>query len=126
MKKLLLLLSCAALIVFGLAACSEPGTKADKTAKIELEGNATTGYQWKLKENGENVSVSEGEYKTNSAKEGMTGVGGVSTFTVTGVKEGSCSIVLEYTRFNDSVSETKVFTATVASDLSVTVSEVVE
>lgn len=140
MKKVITLALAAALMLSLFAGCgntasSSAASKAAtsqaavssaataKTAEIELEANATTGYQWKVKEAGENVKVTEGEYVVNSTASEMVGVGGKQYFTVEGVKEGSCEIVIEYVGpgTDAPVDETKTFTATVAADLSVTV-----
>lgn len=126
MKKFCALLLSTCLLVLTLTACGTPAAAGEKTAKIQLKGNATTGYEWVVSQVGENVKVSAYEYKTDtsSGTEEMDGVGGVFTFTVEGVKEGSCEIVFDYVSPGEKKSEkTATYTATVAKDLTLTVKE---
>lgn len=72
-----------------------------ETIHIELAGNATTGYQWKLKKGqGEDslVSVGNPAYLSDPAPEGVVGVGGKYTFVFTAKKSGKGTLQFVYAR----------------------------
>lgn len=124
MKKMFSILVVLALAALMLTGCASTPKTDSGVAVITIKGNVTTGRQWVLKEAGENVKVSEGEYKTDEAPSGMMGVGGTYTFAVQGVKEGSCSIVFNCVGPDgETVEDTKTCTATVDSKLRVTIKE---
>lgn len=63
---------------------------------LSIAGNPTTGYQWVAQET-EGLTVSE-EYKHNDAPEGMAGVGGVYTWTITSDTPGAYYFTAYYQR----------------------------
>jgi predicted secreted protein len=66
---------------------------------IELDANATTGYEWiyHFKKDGI-ISLEDSEYITDKHEPGMVGVGGVQKFIFKGDKKGKTEINLEYKR----------------------------
>jgi len=70
-----------------------------KTATIELEANATTGYIWVYTISPESVirEVSS-EYIPDKNKEGIAGAGGKQIFTFEAIAEGEAELVFSYLR----------------------------
>lgn len=69
------------------------------TLVITLEGNITTGYQWELLPNNDNILQLQGEpeYVQKSAGK-LMGAGGVYHFTFKAAKAGNTSVALKYYR----------------------------
>jgi predicted secreted protein len=70
-----------------------------KTATIELEANATTGYTWvyTMSPKGVIQEVSS-EYVPDKNNEGITGAGGKQIFTFEAIAEGEAELVFSYLR----------------------------
>jgi len=70
-----------------------------KTAKVELDANATTGYTWvcTITPDGVIHEVSS-EYIPDKNNEGITGAGGKQIFTFEAVAEGEAELVFSYLR----------------------------
>ena len=92
MKKLILAL--AAVLI--LTACGRE-TPAPQSVSFALESNPTTGYTWQVSQSEELFSVNS-SYAEKKHAEGMTGVGGTETFTLTPLKAGKTEITLTYAR----------------------------
>lgn len=62
-----------------------------ETVDITLSTNVTTGYQWTAKAAGKKgtIKVSQGTYTAPANTEGMVGVPGTTTWTVTALKKGT-------------------------------------
>ena len=72
---------------------------------IDLEGNPTTGYQWKvISADADKLEVKD-EYIPDENKEGLVGKGGTYRFTAHGIGEGNCSIDIAYMRGWESSNE---------------------
>ena len=72
---------------------------------IDLEGNPTTGYQWKvISADADKLEVKD-EYIPDENKEGLVGKGGTYRFTAHGIGEGDCSIDIAYMRGWESSNE---------------------
>ncbi|MBR0466947.1 MAG: protease inhibitor I42 family protein [Clostridia bacterium] len=78
---------------------------AQKTYKIELEANETTGYRWVYYLSSEDIVTVKGEYIPDENKKGLVGVGGTQVFTVTGISEGEVIIACEYISPGEGVAE---------------------
>lgn len=89
MKKILL-----ALCVLLLVGCNK---SSSKNLTIILNGNPTTGYNWKYEIEDNIVDITE-EYVTNCEEPGVSGCGGNYTYTIKGLKKGETNIKFIYKR----------------------------
>ena len=64
---------------------------------VSIAGNPTTGYQWVAQET-PGLTVSEPDYQQNDAPEGMAGVPGVYTWTITSDTPGAYYFTAYYQR----------------------------
>ena len=98
MKKRVLLclavIGCAALF---LAGC---GNKEPQTATLKVDANPTTGYEWTVTQ-APNLFDITSEYVEDEHAEGMTGVGGTETFTLTPKETGTATVEFLYARPSD-------------------------
>ena len=70
-----------------------------KTATIELEANATTGYTWVYTMSPENViRLVSSEYIPDKNNEKTTGSGGKQIFIFEAIAEGETELVFSYLR----------------------------
>ncbi len=96
MKKNLYLfvVLCATALLLGCSMMQE-----QKTAIIELEANATTGYTWiyTISPKGIVHEVSN-EYIPDKKNEGIDGAGGKHIFTFEAIAEGEAELVFSYLR----------------------------
>ena len=105
MKKILNILFITFVCVL-LCACGKEEVVGGKTAEINLDGNATTGYEWKYSLSDETLlNVVENEYVPNEAPEEMVGVGGIQKYVFKGLKEGEVIVTLTYSQPWDTVTE---------------------
>ncbi len=93
MKRILILALAAAFI---MSACGREAPKP-QTVTFSLEANPTTGFQWQVTQSEELFKI-ERSYTENAHAEGMTGVGGIESFTLTPLKPGRTEITLTYAR----------------------------
>lgn len=89
------------IILFCMPAFSKENkfkVKVGDTFKIELESNATTGYQWQLAKslNEKIVKLVSSKYILPSSN--LVGAGGTEVWTFKGIKEGKTKISLKYVR----------------------------
>ena len=84
-------------ILASLFSCS--GSDDQKTVKIELEGNPTTGYTWvyTMKPEGIVREVSN-EYIQNNTDENVAGAGGKFVFIFEAISTGEAELVFSYLR----------------------------
>lgn len=87
-------------------------TAAGKTFVLALASNPTTGYEWTLTDTMDKsvLSMSDHNYKSDSAPAGMTGVGGTDYWTFKALKNGTTEIKLVYARPWESVQPAETFT----------------
>ena len=72
-------------------------TQEQKTASIELEGNATTGYSWVYTMSPEGViNELSNDYIPDKTNDGIAGSGGKFIFTFEAVSEGEAELVFSY------------------------------
>ena len=126
MKKLIALLMALSLLAFGYAiAESTPATVA-----ITFVENPTTGFTWTWAvESGAQtapVEVVDNGYTGAANTEGMEGVGGTHSWTLTGKAEGDVTVTFVYGQAweGGEVADTIVYTVHVDKDLNVTVADV--
>lgn len=93
MKKYLFL-ALAAVLLF--SACGKEAPQP-QTASFTLDSNPTTGFSWQVTQSEELFKV-ESDYKENEHEEGMVGVGGKETITLTPLKPGKTEVTLTYAR----------------------------
>jgi inhibitor of cysteine peptidase len=91
MKKIVCLICCFC-IAASLAGCSQ----GNKTVKIKLEGNPTTGYTWEYEMSPDGIvrEVSN-DYASDSS---AVGSGGTFTFVFEGVAPGEAVLTFSYLR----------------------------
>lgn len=126
MKKLIALLMALSLLAFGYAiAESTPATVA-----ITFVENPTTGFTWTWTvESGAKtapVEMVDNGYTGAANTEGMEGVGGTHSWTLTGKAEGDATVTFVYGQAweGGEVADTIVYTVHVDKDLNVTVTDV--
>jgi len=99
MKKSLCLfvflcVTASSFLLFGCSTAQE-----QKTAAIELEGNATTGHSWVYTMSPEGVICElSNEYIPDKTNGGIAGSGGKFIFTFEAVSEGEAELVFSYLR----------------------------
>lgn len=96
--KILIVLVIFALTVPAFAKGSVINTKAGNTFKIQLESNASTGFQWKLA-----VPLDEKIVKLVSSdyiapNTNLVGAGGKEVWVFKAIKKGTTKISLKYVR----------------------------
>ena len=91
--------------------------------QFSFAANATTGYSWAQKQEGDSV-VLEKEFYTAPKNTGMVGQGGTQYYNYRAVKPGTTTITFTYQRpwETDPPITTYVAVVAVADDLSVSVS----
>lgn len=80
---------------------SDSGTTklaAGTTGRIQLPGNATTGYAWKCESSDSSVLAMVGSAYLPSASNGMVGVGGTYLFDFKALKAGTATVTCRYYR----------------------------
>ena len=66
--------------------------------RIELAGNATTGYAWQVAARGDSVTVAKSTYVPDDHAPGLVGSGGRQIFPCVAVRKGATTIRLTYAR----------------------------
>lgn len=90
--------------------------------RIDIPGNATTGYFWTATSFGDNINVLEAIYSVNPASEGTVGAGGTFSFPIYGLEAGKGTIEFSCLHAGDyALEETKTVDYIVNDDLSVTI-----
>jgi inhibitor of cysteine peptidase len=110
MRKIWQMLLVSALAVMVLSACgggtvvagedmsgSEVSVKKGENVEIKLNGNASTGYSWVVKELDESILQSNGDpdYKADSI---LTGSGGTYIYSFKAIETGTTTIKMAYLR----------------------------
>ena len=73
--------------------------KVGETATITLEANRTTGYQWSHNiADQEILEIISDEYQETEQDQDVVGAGGTRIVEIKGVKEGTTTVELEYSR----------------------------
>ena len=70
----------------------------DRCVEIRLAANPTTGFQWEFTVEGDAVAVTGEEYRTKNGGEQLCGAGGVTTLTLSPVRNGSGKVIARYLR----------------------------
>lgn len=84
-------------------------TKMGDIFSIVLDANPTTGYQWEVEIDSDNIQLIDREYITSS-KEPVPGAGGYETFNFFALKPGNTNIKFSYLRsWEGDVIETLVY-----------------
>lgn len=129
MKKAFSLLLVLVMVLLTVSAMAETA-EDDKCFTITLTSNPTTGYDWQYVASDDFITV-EQEYLTSAdidklagiqpTAEPLSGEGGLTVFTIKGVKPGTAVIALEYAQSWDENSTEAGLTYTLAvnDDLSV-------
>ena len=99
MKKSLCLFVFLCVTALSLLSLGCSMAQEQKTAKVELDANATTGYTWvcTITPDGVIHEVSS-EYIPDKNNEGITGAGGKQIFTFEAIAEGEAELVFSYLR----------------------------
>lgn len=97
LKPFFLLAILLILIIVTLFACGE--NSSSKTFRVELGGNATTGYNWTYSMDTQGiVKEIENNYVTDHNPKGLSGVGGTYIFAFEGVSPGEVKLHFVYSR----------------------------
>ena len=123
MKKNLIYL----FILLSLTGCGKekkssnvPPTKTNTT--ITLEGNETTGYTWTCTEENNYLKIKSTYQEDTKKDEDITGVGGIYTITLTGLKEGTTELTCQYKRdWEEEAEETRTYPVEIDKNLKVKV-----
>jgi inhibitor of cysteine peptidase len=96
---ILLALGCAAGGVKEYTSSDQPiEVKVGNQFMITLDSNPTTGYKWEANFDQDMLKLVKSEFKQDTSRPGMVGVGGKEYFTFMGVKSGDTQIKLTYKR----------------------------
>jgi inhibitor of cysteine peptidase len=84
--------------------------RSGESFTIRLEANPTTGYEWSATIGDEAVlSLEKSDYAADETASGMTGSGGVQSFTFKALKSGDTTVELVYQRsWEPSEDDTRV------------------
>lgn len=133
-KKALFLIAAALSLTFLFAACGNndeniitevesesPGdpepVDSDKEYRIELEGNATTGYRWMYKADPEGIVEEVSNDYIVEGDDGEAGTPGTFVFVFEGVKEGETTLEFRYARaWEDEDAQSVSYTLSVDAD----------
>jgi len=97
MKKSLCLFVFLRVIALSFLSLGCSTAQEQKTATIELEANATTGYTWVYTMTPENIiRLVSNEYIPDKNNEGIAGGGGKQIFTFEAIAEGEAELVFSY------------------------------
>lgn len=103
---------------------SEATTDNSVEQKISLEENPTTGFTWHyIIEDPSIVEVVSDSYQENPGGEKIVGAGGIHTFYLKGLKEGTTTIKFDHYRSWEGIEksiDSKIFSVTVSPELEIT------
>ena len=117
MKKAMIILLSAALVLMAVSCASNAGQAKSEELSVkgsagdyayvirtcgsdltfEIEGNPTTGYQWQLMTESDSFTVTS-DYTQNAAPEGFVGVGGCFRFDIAFQADGTYKLDFSYLR----------------------------
>ncbi|MDY4996793.1 MAG: protease inhibitor I42 family protein [Bacilli bacterium] len=123
MKKNLIYL----FILLSLTGCGKEKKSSNVTptktnTTITLEGNETTGYTWTCTEENNYLKIKSTYQEDTKKDEDITGVGGIYTITLTGVKEGTTELTCQYKRdWEEEAEETRTYPVEIDKNLKVKV-----
>lgn len=121
--KRIIALTLAGMVLFSIFGCSKKSEEEDSSV-IKLNGNPTTGYEWKVTIEDTSVAKVSEEYTPDDKSDEAVGSGGTYTFTFEGLKEGETKAVFNYLRSWEAESlQTKTYLVTVDKDLNVSLKE---
>jgi len=86
------------------------GIAEGEEVTVELEGNASTGFNWYLEEYDESVVEPAGEIEYQQADSDAVGVGGTYTQKLRGVGTGRTMVVYDYERSFEEEAPADTFT----------------
>lgn len=91
---------------------------------VNLEGNATTGYQWKCFLSDTTLKCEMDEYVPDKVDQNVCGAGGIQKYKFTPTSNGQCTITFKYQRsWEDSPIQTKKLLVTIENGKIATVEE---
>ena len=123
MKKNLIYL----FILLSLTGCGKEKKSSNVTptktnTTITLEGNETTGYTWTCTEENNYLKIKSTYQEDTKKDEEITGVGGIYTITLTGLKEGTTELTCQYKRdWEEEAEETRTYPVEIDKNLKVKV-----
>lgn len=123
MKKNLIYL----FILLSLTGCGKEKKSSNVTptktnTTITLEGNETTGYTWTCTEENNYLKIKSTYQEDTKKDEDITGVGGIYTITLTGLKEGTTELTCQYKRdWEEEAEETRTYPVEIDKNLKVKV-----
>ena len=126
MKKVLCIIVVVAMSVALLCGCASTEQTTEEAAgefTVELEGNATTGYQWLYTADPEGiVEEVSNDFFQGDSDGSETGVGGVYVYKFKGVQEGETTLTFVYARSweDEEPGETVTYKLSVDADGNIT------
>ena len=123
MKKNLIYL----FILLSLTGCGKEKKSSNVTptktnTTITLEGNETTGYTWTCTEENNYLKIKSTYQEDAKKDEDITGVGGIYTITLTGLKKGTTELTCQYKRdWEEEAEETRTYPVEIDKNLKVKV-----
>lgn len=82
--------------------------KQGNTITLNISENLSTGYFWSTESQKDcSISINDGDYIQSEVPDGMVGVGGTRTYTVSGKNKGSCMVEFTKARSSGDIAETK-------------------
>lgn len=123
MKKNLIYL----FILLSLTGCGKEKKSSNVTptktnTTITLEGNETTGYTWTCTEENNYLKIKSTYQEDTKKDEDITGVGGIYTITLTGLKAGTTELTCQYKRdWEEEAEETRTYPVEIGKNLKVKV-----
>ena len=96
--------------------------KESKNTTITLKGNETTGYTWSCTEENHYLKIKSTYQEDTKKDEDITGVGGIYTITLTGLKKGTTELTCQYKRdWEEEAEETRTYPVEIDKNLKVKV-----
>lgn len=123
MKKNLIYL----FILLSLTGCGKEKKSSNVTptktnTTITLEGNETTGYTWTCTKENNYLKIKSTYQEDTKKDEDITGVGGIYTITLTGLKKGTTELTCQYKRdWEEEAEETRTYPVEIDKNLKVKV-----
>ncbi len=123
LKKALVILVSLSAVILGLVSCKTTSQEkpwyqsSGKYLYVELDANATTGYDWTVTIEGPCVQLDQENYIPHNAPEGMVGVGGTWKCTLSAICDGEATLNFTYARPWDKtdIAETRILKVTVSN-----------
>ena len=105
----------------GITPKNQPPQPTEKTAVVQLVGNASTGFTWSYAIADESIAVCTGETSVYQGKDGVVGAPSDCYYTFEGLKAGTTVVTFTYQRSweHEAPAKTASYQLTVDGDLNI-------